>query len=77
MANKTILLVCLICFLVVQCVLVFLHWDYAVYFRIDYCSVAYSVSPSLSELRKEGESGQRKINKYTRYGTVVLAAFKR
>src|SRR5476651_2677199 len=34
------------------------------------------VSPSLSELRKEGESGQRKINKYTRYGTVFLAAFQ-
>lgn len=34
------------------------------------------VSPSLSELRKEGEAGQRKINRYTRYGTVVLAAFQ-
>ncbi len=26
------------------------------------------LSPQLSELRKEGEAGQRKINKYTRYG---------
>jgi preprotein translocase subunit SecY len=34
------------------------------------------LSPSLSELRKEGESGQRKINKYTRYGTVALSAFQ-
>lgn len=34
------------------------------------------LSPSLSELRKEGESGQRKINKYTRYGTVFLSAFQ-
>lgn len=34
------------------------------------------LSPNLSELRKEGESGQRKINKYTRYGTVLLAAFQ-
>ena len=34
------------------------------------------LSPNLSELRKEGEAGQRKINKYTRYGTVVLAAFQ-
>jgi preprotein translocase subunit SecY len=34
------------------------------------------LSPSLSELRKEGESGQRKINKYTRYGTVILSAFQ-
>jgi preprotein translocase subunit SecY len=34
------------------------------------------LSPSLSELRKEGEAGQRKINKYTRYGTVVLSTFQ-
>lgn len=34
------------------------------------------LSPSLSELRKEGEAGQRKINKYTRYGTVALAMFQ-
>jgi preprotein translocase subunit SecY len=34
------------------------------------------LSPSLSELRKEGEAGQRKINKYTRYGTVILSAFQ-
>ncbi|PJB31332.1 MAG: preprotein translocase subunit SecY, partial [Deltaproteobacteria bacterium CG_4_9_14_3_um_filter_65_9] len=26
----------------------------------------------LEELRKEGEAGQRKINQYTRYGTVIL-----
>src|SRR3990167_1423008 len=34
------------------------------------------MSPQLSELRKEGESGQRKINKYTRYGTLILATFQ-
>lgn len=34
------------------------------------------LSPRLSELRKEGEAGQRKINKYTRYGTVALSAFQ-
>jgi preprotein translocase subunit SecY len=34
------------------------------------------LSPSLAELRKEGEAGQRKINKYTRYGTALLAAFQ-
>ncbi|MBX3708962.1 MAG: preprotein translocase subunit SecY [Gammaproteobacteria bacterium] len=34
------------------------------------------LTPSLSELRKEGESGQRKINKYTRYGTVALSMFQ-
>lgn len=32
--------------------------------------------PSLAALKKEGESGRRKINQYTRYGTVVLAAFQ-
>ncbi len=34
------------------------------------------VSPQLAELRKEGEAGQRKINKYTRYGTLVLSTFQ-
>ena len=34
------------------------------------------LSPQLSELRKEGEAGQRQINKYTRYGTVFLSAFQ-
>ena len=34
------------------------------------------LSPQLSELRKEGESGQRKINKYTRISTVFLSAFQ-
>ncbi len=34
------------------------------------------VLPSLIELRKEGESGRRKITKYTRYATVCLAAFQ-
>ena len=34
------------------------------------------MSPQLAELRKEGEAGQRKINKYTRYSTVVLSAFQ-
>jgi preprotein translocase subunit SecY len=29
--------------------------------------------PALAQLKKEGESGRRKINQYTRYGTVVLA----
>jgi preprotein translocase subunit SecY len=32
-----------------------------------------SVFKPLEELRKEGEMGQRKINQYTRYATVVLA----
>lgn len=32
-----------------------------------------SVSPKLEQLKKEGESGRRKINQYTRYGTFFLA----
>lgn len=32
------------------------------------------VSPHLEALKKEGESGRKKINQYTRYGTVLLAA---
>jgi preprotein translocase subunit SecY len=31
------------------------------------------VFKSLEELRKEGEAGQRKINQWTRYGTVILS----
>ncbi len=34
------------------------------------------VIPSLMELRKEGESGRRKMTEYTRYATVVLALFQ-
>lgn len=34
------------------------------------------VSPHLEQLKKEGESGRRKINQYTRYGTVVLATIQ-
>lgn len=34
------------------------------------------LSPQLAELKKEGEAGQRKINKYTRYATVFLSAFQ-
>src|SRR5207248_11391785 len=33
-----------------------------------------AVSPSLETLKKEGESGRKKLNQYTRYGTVALAA---
>lgn len=32
-----------------------------------------AVSPQLEQLKKEGESGRRKISQYTRYGTLVLA----
>jgi len=35
-----------------------------------------SMVPSLQALRKEGESGRRKITQWTRYGTVGLASFQ-
>ncbi len=34
------------------------------------------VSPRLAALKKEGETGQKKINQYTRYATVFLAAIQ-
>ena len=38
--------------------------------------MATHVVPSLGQLRKEGESGRRKITQYTRYGTVILCTFQ-
>jgi preprotein translocase subunit SecY len=35
-----------------------------------------AVVPTLDQLRKEGESGRRRITQYTRYGTVGLALFQ-
>ena len=35
-----------------------------------------SVSPKLEALKKEGEQGRKQINQYTRYLTVILAAFQ-
>jgi len=35
-----------------------------------------TVSKHLAQLKKEGEAGRKKINQYTRYGTVVLAALQ-
>jgi len=34
------------------------------------------VLPALEQLKKEGESGRRKISQYTRYSTVILAMFQ-
>ncbi|MGP4123455.1 MAG: preprotein translocase subunit SecY [Sodalis sp. (in: enterobacteria)] len=34
------------------------------------------IHPALAEIKKEGESGRRKISRYTRYGTLVLAIFQ-
>ena len=38
--------------------------------------MATHVVPTLGQLRKEGESGRRKITQYTRYGTVILSTFQ-
>jgi preprotein translocase subunit SecY len=35
-----------------------------------------AVSPQLEALKKEGEVGRKKLNQYTRYGTVFLAAIQ-
>ncbi len=35
-----------------------------------------TVSPHLEQLKKEGETGRKQINQYTRYGTVILAALQ-
>ena len=35
-----------------------------------------TVSPRLDQLKKEGEQGRKKLNQYTRYGTVMLAALQ-
>ncbi|NOQ36095.1 MAG: preprotein translocase subunit SecY [Methylococcaceae bacterium] len=34
------------------------------------------IIPAMEQMKKEGESGRRKISQYTRYGTVVLATFQ-
>ena len=38
--------------------------------------LATVVHPRLAELKKEGESGRRKISQYTRWGTLILATFQ-
>ncbi|MEX1147150.1 MAG: preprotein translocase subunit SecY, partial [Sphingomonadales bacterium] len=35
-----------------------------------------AVSPTLAQLKKEGEAGRKKINQYTRLGTVFLTAIQ-
>ncbi len=35
-----------------------------------------AVSPRFQAMKKEGEAGRKKINQYTRYGTVLLATFQ-
>src|SRR6478735_8235772 len=35
-----------------------------------------SLSPTLGAIKKEGESGRKRLNQYTRYGTVALTAIQ-
>ena len=39
-------------------------------------SLLVATTPSLQQLRKEGEAGRRKISQYTRYGTLLLATIQ-
>ncbi|WP_260598064.1 preprotein translocase subunit SecY [Sphingomonas endolithica] len=36
--------------------------------------LATSLSPTLASIKKDGESGRKRLNQYTRYGTVALTA---
>ena len=36
--------------------------------------LATSLSPTLAAIKKDGESGRKRLNQYTRYGTVALTA---
>ncbi len=38
--------------------------------------LAASLSPTLAAIKKEGETGRKKLNQYTRYGTVFLTALQ-
>jgi len=38
--------------------------------------LASSLSPTLAAIKKEGESGRKRLNQYTRYGTVALTAIQ-
>ena len=38
--------------------------------------LATSLSPTLAAIKKEGESGRKRLNQYTRYGTVFLTALQ-
>ena len=38
--------------------------------------LASSLHPALAAIKKEGESGRKKLNQYTRYGTVFLTAIQ-
>ena len=49
---------------------------HALHLGLDYLPAPGSVYPPLEKLQKEGESGRKKINEYTRYATVVICLFQ-
>ncbi len=50
--------------MVLSAVLLSLLGDHAVYFGVDHYPAADGGSPTLAEIKKEGESGRRKISQY-------------
>ncbi|MDP7393033.1 MAG: preprotein translocase subunit SecY, partial [Alphaproteobacteria bacterium] len=46
------------------------------FFCTDGFSHLPAFSPHFAAMKKEGEAGRKKINQYTRYGTVLLATFQ-
>ena len=42
----------------------------------DKVARVHAVSPTIEQLKKEGEQGRKTINQYTRYLTVWLATFQ-
>ena len=39
-------------------------------------NLATAMSPTLNQLKKEGDAGRRKISKYTRYGTLLISVIQ-
>ena len=48
----------------------------ALYLCVNYSSITYLYGPLFGTIEKEGEQGRKKINQYTRYGTVALATLQ-
>ena len=53
--------------------LLFLHWGLCLISQLQLlCSLLGIVFPYFQKLQKEGESGRRKMNQYTRYLTIAV-----
>ena len=51
-------------------------WDHALHLGVDHLQLMTYVVPTLEQLKKEGESGRRKITQYTRYATWAWPLFQ-